>query len=29
MGNQINIEDFESLAFDDGVSKEENEKIVK
>lgn len=29
MGNQINIEDFESLAFDDGVSKEEKEKIVK
>jgi hypothetical protein len=29
MGNQINIEDFESMCFDDGVSKEEKEKIVK
>ena len=29
MGNQINIEDFESMCFDDGVSKEEKEKIVR
>jgi hypothetical protein len=27
--NQINIEDFESLAFDDGVPVEEKDKIVK
>ncbi len=26
---QINIEDFESLAFDDGVPTEEKDKIVK
>lgn len=28
MGNQIAI-DFESMTFDDGVSKEEKDKIVK
>ena len=26
---QINIEDFESIAFDDGVPTEQKEKIVK
>ncbi len=29
MGNQIMIEDFESMTFDDGVSKEEKDKILK
>jgi hypothetical protein len=29
MGNQISIEDFESMNFDDGVSKEEKDKILK